>query len=113
MAAGCIPIVNDQGSDAEILKKAEESIGEKANFRYESVPVLMSGEKYLYMPRTDSLIKKIIEAKDILKEEKKYEGFVAEICKYSKGYSHLNFVDKVSDLAKEIVANETKVFSLI
>lgn len=112
MATGCIPIVNDQGSDAEILRDLEENIKEKGNFTYGSVPVLMSGEKYLQMPRVDLMVKKIVEAKDFLKEKKKYQGLINDICEYSKGYSHFNFVNKISDLAKEIVANETKVFSV-
>jgi len=112
MSAGCMPLVSNQGADAEIIKKMKEEAGENFNFIYKTMPFMMSGEKMLNVPDVASLKNLLIEAKNILKEEKKYQGIVDSIYKYSKGYDHLKFLERISDLAQETVRNNTKVFSL-
>ena len=61
LAAGCLPLINKQGSDAEIVNLIKEKKGEIDYFTYSSVKLLTAGEKYLNVPIIESMEWKIIE----------------------------------------------------
>jgi len=111
LSSGCIPLVNRQGSDEEIINKLKDFVGEIDYFIYESLPFLTMGEKYIYIPKFDSLAEKLLKIEDLIKNKEKYRRILGNISEFIKGYSHCIFINRIDEMIKETVSKK-KTFSL-
>ena len=111
LAAGCLPIVCDQGSDSEIIKLLQESLKNNINFIYSSLPLLMGGEKYIYIPVSKGLENKIKEINEIIQNKDRYGEILKGILKFIKGFDNTNFLNKVNELI-ETTMNSEKILAV-
>lgn len=111
IAAGCLPLLNNQNCDKELANLLEEKTGYFDYFSYGNVPFLASNERYLYMPKVEKMVQRIIELNALLSDQKESTRILNIFEEYIKGYSKSIFIDKVSVLIDDIMKN-TKVFNL-
>ena len=111
LAAGCLPLINNQGCDREIIKKLEKEIKMEGFFLVNGVNFMTSGEKNITIPNGDEFIPKMRNLADLIKT-KEYEGIQEKILNFSKGYHYLDFVKKVNELINSVMNKKEKIFSL-
>lgn len=116
LAAGCLPLVNKQGCDEEIINRLKDFVGEKENniieyFMYDSLPFLTMGEKYINIPKADSMVEKILKLDEFVKNKESYRRILRNISEFIKGYSSNNFINRTEELILETVQKK-KTFSL-
>jgi hypothetical protein len=112
MAAGCIPLINPQGSDIEIIKSIKELEVESDYLICDAVDFMTTGEKILKIPIEKSMKDKILKINNIFSDRQNYERVLDKILRISKRYSCLDFMKKVDEMVREITKNKQSVFSL-
>jgi len=117
LAAGCLPILNKQGTDKEIMILLKDFLSKNHYYYYndmliESLPFWAAGEKRVRIPLVDSISKMLLSVKTVIEIKKIQKRFSEIISLFSNEFSRDKFLHKVDDLIDETIKNDEKVFTL-
>lgn len=100
MACGCLPVVSNQGSHAEIIKKLSSAIGlDESSLIVKSSCFTSMGEFDLYIADSDDLLDKIYNLENIIKNK----NLRKDIITFSLNYQREVFLFKLTELMNTVI----------
>lgn len=110
MSSGCWPVMNSCGSNKDLAILLENHFnGEhmRDDFLVESIPIMVPGESYIFIPDPRNLQRKLLNALTKIKQD---EGLRMKFFEFSKRYSNKGLITKLEQMLRQVHTSGPTVY---